>query len=108
MVAVTSTIITAFAELQIKQHADNQSLYLMIKNQFASKQPTSSASEQFSSAGKQLTLSPNSDTSKKLDERWNQFNPSYFDLYLDEAAQGKNEIVILGKDIYYRNMVLFI
>ncbi len=40
-------------------------------------------------------------------ERWNQADLGYFDSHLDRA-HGKGEIVSVGKDVYYRNIVLFI
>lgn len=40
-------------------------------------------------------------------KRWNQTELGYFDLYLDRAY-GKGKIVSIGKEVYYRIMVLFI
>lgn len=45
--------------------------------------------------------------SKALTERWNQANLGYFDPYLDRA-HGEDEIVLVGKDVYFRNIVLFV
>ncbi len=44
---------------------------------------------------------------KSTIERWNQANLGYFDLHLDRAY-GEGEIVSVGKDVYYRNIVLFV
>ena len=44
---------------------------------------------------------------KPSTERWNQANLGYFDPHLDRA-HGEGEIVSVGKDVYYRNVVLFV
>ena len=64
------------------------------------------------------TLPPNPDTAPKAQpttdslpktstERWNQVNLGYFDLHLDRAY-GEVKIILVGKDVYYRNVVLFV
>lgn len=40
-------------------------------------------------------------------ERWNQANLGYFDPHLDRAY-GKGEIVLIGKNVYHKNVVLFV
>ncbi len=40
-------------------------------------------------------------------ERWNQVNLEYFDPHLNRAHE-EGEIVSVGKDVYYRNVVLFV
>lgn len=45
--------------------------------------------------------------SKTITERWNQANLGYLNLHLNRV-HGKGEIVLVGKDVYYRNVVLFI
>ncbi len=47
------------------------------------------------------------DSLPKATERWNQADLGYFDPHLDRA-HGEGEIVSVGKDVYYRNVVLFI
>ena len=44
---------------------------------------------------------------KALTERWNQAGLGYFNPDLDRA-HGEGEIVSVGKDVYYRNVVLFV
>ncbi len=44
---------------------------------------------------------------KASTERWNQADWGYFDPHLDRA-HGEGEIVLVGKDVYYRNVVLFV
>lgn len=41
-------------------------------------------------------------------ERWTQADLGYFDPHLDEKAHGLGDIVSVGKDVYYQNVVLFI
>lgn len=51
---------------------------------------------------------PSSDfLSKALAERWNQADLGYFDLHFDKA-HGEGEIVLVGKDVYYKNVMLFV
>lgn len=45
--------------------------------------------------------------SKTIIEKRNQANLCYFDPYLDKAYE-KDEIVLVGKNMYYKNIVLFI
>lgn len=40
-------------------------------------------------------------------ERWNQADLGYFNPHLNRAY-GEGEMVSVGKDIYYKNVVLFI
>ena len=65
-----------------------------------------------------VTLSPNPDATPKAflggdplpkasTERWNQADLGYFNLHLD-TAHGEGEIVSVGKDVYYRNVIFFI
>lgn len=55
-----------------------------------------------------LKLHPTTDFLPRAStERWNQANMIYFDLHLNRI-HGKGEIVLLGKDVYYRNVILFV
>ncbi len=40
-------------------------------------------------------------------ERWNQANLGYFDPHLDDKAHDAGEVVSVGKDVYYRDVVMF-
>lgn len=44
---------------------------------------------------------------KNITERSNQANLDYFNPHLDKSY-GKDKIVLVRKDIYYRNIVLFV
>ncbi len=50
---------------------------------------------------------PAADSLLKAIEKWNQADLGYFNPHLDRA-HGEGEIVSLGKDVYYRNVVLFV
>ena len=51
---------------------------------------------------------PGSDSLLKAStKRWNQANLGYFDHHLDKA-HGEDKVMFIGKDVYYRNIVLFI
>lgn len=43
----------------------------------------------------------------KTNKRWNQSDLRYFNFYLDKA-HGKGKIVLVSKDVYYKNVVLFV
>ncbi len=104
--AVASAIATAVASIQAKH--ENEILFLreMIENSLLLRESPSS------------TLAPNPDATPKSlpagdslpkpsTERWNQADLGYFDPHLDRA-HGEGEIVSVRKDVYYRNVVLFI
>lgn len=55
-----------------------------------------------------LKVYPSSDSlPKKTTERWNQADLGYFDPHLNRAY-GEGEIVSVGKDVYYKNVELFV
>lgn len=41
-------------------------------------------------------------------ERQNQVNLSYFDAYFNEKTYGPDEKMLVGRDVYYQNVVIFI
>lgn len=44
---------------------------------------------------------------KALTKRWNQANLGYFNPYLDKAY-GEGKIVLIDKNVYYKNIILFV
>lgn len=51
---------------------------------------------------------PNADSlPKPLTERWNQADLGYFDPHLDKVHE-EGEVVFVSKNVYYRNIVLFV
>lgn len=51
---------------------------------------------------------PPTDLQLKATNRWNQSDLGYFDSHLDTKTHGVSKVVLIGKDIYYRNVVLFV
>lgn len=52
-------------------------------------------------------LFPPADLPSKSTKKWNQADLGYFDPHLDKV-HGEGEIVFVDKDVYYRNVVLFV
>ncbi len=51
---------------------------------------------------------PNNDSLPKTTTKcWNQADLGYFDPHLNKAYR-EDEIVLVGKDVYYRNVVIFV
>ena len=50
---------------------------------------------------------PGEGTSSSSTERWNSADLGYFDPHL-EKSYGEGEIVTVGKDLYYRSVILFV
>lgn len=44
---------------------------------------------------------------KATTKRWNQADLGYFDFYLNKTYK-KSEIVLVEKNVYYKNLVLFV
>lgn len=51
--------------------------------------------------------SPLADFLSKTTQRWNQADHDYFDPYLNNV-HGNRKIVLFGKKVYYRKVVLFV
>ena len=64
--------------------------------------PNAQALVAYGAVGSSADLTP-----KTSQERWNQAELGYFDPHLDKA-HGEGEIVSVGKDVYYKNVVLFV
>lgn len=54
------------------------------------------------------SLGPNQVEQQPQMERWNHADLGYFDPYLDEKVHGPGDVVSVVKDVYYRNVVLFV
>lgn len=77
----------------------------MIKNSLLLKDSTSSTPPSDPNASSKAFLP--TDLQSKPTDRWNQSDFGYFDPHLDKA-HGEGKIVSVGKDIYYKNVVLFV
>lgn len=100
--AISSVVAIAIATIQIKHKNLMLSLHEMIEKSFLLRNfsltippPDSDASAKVSTV---------LDNSTKMTKRWNEATLGYFDSHLDKAHR-KGEIVLVGKDIYYRNVV---
>ena len=104
--AVASAVTTAVASIQAKRESEMLSLWEMIeKSLLLRESPPLTPAPDPDAAPKSL---PAGDSLPKAStERWNQADLGYFDPHLD-MAHGEGEIVSVGKDVYYRNVVLFI
>lgn len=102
---MTSTVATVITTIQIKHESEMFSLREMIEKSLllrdsilTTPSPNPNAFAKMSTPLDNLT---------KTAKRWNQANLGYFDLYLDKAHE-EGEIVSIRKDVYYKNMVLFV
>ena len=104
--AVASAVSTAVASVQAKHKSEMLSLWEMIeKSLLLRESPSATPPSDPDATPKSL---PAGDSLPKTSiERWNQADLGYFDPYLDRAY-GEGEIVSVGKDVYYRNVVLFV
>ena len=103
--AVTSAVTAAVDAIQAKHKEEMLALREMIEKSLLLKDSASSTSPPDLNASSKL--SPPADLTLKSTERWNQANLGYFDPHL-YRAYGEGEIVSVGKDVYYRNVVLFV
>lgn len=96
----------AVAAIQTKHESEMLALWEMIEkfllltdSTFANLLPDPDAA---------LKALPSSDSlSKASTERWNQADLEYFDLHLNRV-HGEDKIVLVEKDVYYRNVIFFI
>lgn len=102
---VTSAVAIAVASIQAKHKSKMLSLREMIKKSLLLRNSPSATPlpdpDAASKAHSGADLLPKSTT-----KRWNQADLSYFDLHLKRAHR-KGKIVLLGKNVYYKNVVLF-
>ncbi len=103
---VTSAVATAVSSIQAKYESKILSLREMIEKSLllrdfpsATPPPDPDVAPKAHSGANPLP--------KSTTKRWNQADLGYFDPHLDRA-HGEGEIVLVGKDVYYRNIVLFV
>lgn len=106
MSEVTSAVAIAVAAIQAKHENEMLSLRKMIgKSLFLKNSPFAISLLKPDAI---LKAQPGNDSLPKIrTKRWNQVDLRYFDLHLDRAY-GDSEIVLVGKNVYYRNVVLFV
>ena len=104
--AILSAVATAVTAIQAKHEDEMLSLQEMIEKSLLLKESPSAAPPPDRDATSKAL--PDGDSLPKAStERWNQADQGYFDPYLDKV-HGEDEIVSVEKDIYYRNVVLFV
>ena len=103
---VLSAIATAVAAIQAKHKNKMLSLWEMIEKSLLLKESLSAAPPP-NPNGSPKALPGGDSLMKASAKRWNQADLDYFDPHLDRAY-GKGEIVSVGKDVYYRKVMLFI
>ena len=103
--AVTSAVTAAVDAIQAKRKEEMLALREMIKKSLLFKDSASSTPPPDSNASSKALLL--TDLQSRASDRWNQLDLGYFDPHLDKA-HGEGKMVSVGKDVYYRNVVLFV
>lgn len=101
-----STVATAVASIHAKYKSKMLSLQKKIKNSLFLRDFRFGTPLLDPDAPPKTHLNANS-LPKATTKRWNQADLGYFDPYLNRA-HGEGEIVLVKKDVYYRNVVLFV
>ena len=104
--AVLSAVAAAVAAIQGKHENEMLSLWEMIEKSLLLRESPSPTPPPDPDATLK-TLPAGVSLSKALTERSNQADLGCFDPHLDKAY-GEDEIVSVGKDVYYRNVMLFV
>ncbi len=104
--AVTSAVAIAVDGMQAKHEEEMFSLREMIEKSLLLKESPSTISPP-SPVTTPKTHSSADSLPRTTTERWNQSDLGYFDPHLDRAHR-EGEIVSVRKDVYYRNIVLFV
>lgn len=102
---VTSAVAAAIASTQAKHEEDMLALCEMIKKALLFRESGSSTPPSDPNTSSKLALP--TDLSMRSTKKWNKADLGYFDPDLDRA-HGEGEIVLVRKDVYYRNVVLFV
>ena len=104
--AITFAVATAVISIQAKHESEMLFLREMIKKSLLLRDSLSATPPPNPDATPKAP--PGGDFLPKVStERWNQADLGYFHPHLDRA-HGEGEIVSVGKDVYYRNVVLFV
>lgn len=103
--SIASAITVAIAAIQTKHKEEILALREMIEKSLLLRDSVSSTPlPNLNASSKAL---PPTDLQLKTTDRWNQADLGYFDPHLNRA-HGEGKIVLVGKDVYYRNVVLFV
>lgn len=103
---VIFAVAIAVAVIQTKHKSEMLSLRNMIKKSLLLSNSFSTTPPSNPNATPKTHLDTNS-LSKATTERWNQADLGYFNYYLNKTYR-KCKIVLVRKDVYYRNVMLFV
>ena len=103
---MASAVATAVASIQTKLESEMLSLREMIKKSLLLSNSLSATPLSNPDAAPKSHLGADF-LPKTTTERWNQANLGYFDPHLDRA-HGDDKIVLVKKDVYYRNIMFFV
>lgn len=103
--AVTSAVVAVMASAQTKHKEKMLALREMIEKALLLRESGSSTPLLDPNASSKLSLP--ADLPSKSTKRWNQADLGYFNSHLDKAHE-EGIVVSVGKDVYYRNVVLFV
>lgn len=99
-------VATAIASIMTKHYNKLLSLWEMIERSLLVRKSPSATL--FPDLDATLKALPGNDSlSKTKSKRWNLSDLGYFGPHLDRVY-GEGEIVLVEKDVYYRNVILFI
>lgn len=104
--AVSSAIATAVVSIKAKYEKNILSFREMIEKSLLLKEFPSRTPPSNSDPTRKAFFGDDS-LLKASKERWNQVDLGYFDPYLD-TEYGEDEIVLVGKDVYYGNVILLV
>lgn len=97
-----STVVTAVANIQAMHKSEMLSLREMIKKSLLlRKSPPDPDTTLKAHPGANFL-------SKTITERWNQADLGYFNPHLDTKAHDEGKMILVGKNMYYRNVMLFV
>ena len=103
---VTSAIAAAVDVIQTKHKEEMLALREMIEKSLLLREFSSSTSPPDPNASSKAL--PPVDLQSKATNRCNQSDLGYFNPHLDTKAHSEGKVVSVGKDVYYRNVVLFV
>ena len=103
--AVTFVVATAVAVIQTKYESEMLSLRKMIEKSLLLRDSPLTTPPPDPNTSAKVSTPPDNPT--KTAEKWNQADLGYFNPHFDKA-HGEEEIVSVGKDVYYRNVILFV
>lgn len=102
---MVSAVAMAVVDIQTKYKSKMLSLREMIEKSLLLKESFSTTSASNPNVSSKLFLP--ADLLSKFTKRWNQIDFGYFELYLIKA-HGEDIIVAICKNVYYRNILLFL